>query len=421
MTSRPRASGLLRVIGPGLLFAGAAVGVSHLVQSTRAGAEYGLGLLGLILVACAVKYPAFSFGPRYAAATGRSLLWGYRRRGSWAVGLYGLLTVATMFTIEAAVTLVTAGLAQALIGVRIPVVVLAAAILGGCALLLALGRYAWLDRAIKLMIAVLTVSTLVATVLVLRRLPWATMTGAGLGGFSVADVAFAAALVGWMPSAIDIAVWSSLWTLARARQTGYRPTVREAGLDFDIGYVGTMLLAVCFLLLGAGVMHASGRAFAAGPGAFAAQVVALYAETLGAWSGPLLGLAAFAVMLSTTVTVVDGFPRALSSLRAVLRDERGDEAIEGKAYWISLAVLAAGSLLVIGPFAGRLKALVDLATTLSFLTAPALSALNHLAVTGSEVPEEGRPGPWLRRWSLAGIALQGAFAAGYVWLRFGPS
>ena len=31
-------------LGPGLLFVGAAIGVSHLVQSTRAGAEFGFGL-----------------------------------------------------------------------------------------------------------------------------------------------------------------------------------------------------------------------------------------------------------------------------------------------------------------------------------------------------------------------------------------
>ena len=38
-------------LGPGLLFAGAAIGVSHLVQSTRAGADFGFGLIwALILV-----------------------------------------------------------------------------------------------------------------------------------------------------------------------------------------------------------------------------------------------------------------------------------------------------------------------------------------------------------------------------------
>ena len=38
--------GWIKKLGPGLLFAGAAIGVSHLVQSTRAGADFGWGLLG---------------------------------------------------------------------------------------------------------------------------------------------------------------------------------------------------------------------------------------------------------------------------------------------------------------------------------------------------------------------------------------
>ena len=44
-------------LGPGLLFAGAAIGVSHLVQSTRAGADFGWGLLWALLLANIMKYP----------------------------------------------------------------------------------------------------------------------------------------------------------------------------------------------------------------------------------------------------------------------------------------------------------------------------------------------------------------------------
>ena len=58
--------GILQVIGPGLLFAGAAIGVSHLVQATRAGALYGLGLVGVVLLANISKYPGLSFGSRYS-------------------------------------------------------------------------------------------------------------------------------------------------------------------------------------------------------------------------------------------------------------------------------------------------------------------------------------------------------------------
>mgnify|MGYP004123582543 CR=1 FL=1 len=41
---------LISKLGPGLLFAGAAIGVSHLVQSTRAGADFGWGLIWALLL-----------------------------------------------------------------------------------------------------------------------------------------------------------------------------------------------------------------------------------------------------------------------------------------------------------------------------------------------------------------------------------
>ena len=40
----------IQKLGPGLLFAGAAIGVSHLVQSTRAGADFGWGLLCTLVI-----------------------------------------------------------------------------------------------------------------------------------------------------------------------------------------------------------------------------------------------------------------------------------------------------------------------------------------------------------------------------------
>lgn len=74
----------LKNLGPGLLFAGAAIGVSHLVQSTRAGADFGLGLIWALILVTLFKYPFFQYGPRYAAATGESLLDGYK---NWAKAL----------------------------------------------------------------------------------------------------------------------------------------------------------------------------------------------------------------------------------------------------------------------------------------------------------------------------------------------
>lgn len=424
---------LLEALGPGLLFAGAAVGVSHLVQSTRAGAKFGFGLLLIVILANVFKYPAFAFGPRYAAATGTSLLEGYRRQGKWALVLFSLLTLGTMFTIQAAVTFTTAALAAAALGLprdlqvggaSLPSVAALSVVLTLlCAGLLAVGRYRWLDIIIKVVVAVLTVSTVLATALVLIKTDWAGMPylPSAVVFSDVAELSFVIALVGWMPSAFDVAVWQSLWTLARRQQSEHTTTLRDVMLDFNIGYLATAALALCFITLGAGVMFKSGETFGTSAPAFAAQVIRLYTQSLGAWSTPLIGLSAFTVMFSTTLTVVDGFPRTIACLIARFR---GPEVPNGpvdqdrRTYWGALAVVGVGSTVVIAFMLRSLTSLVDLATSLSFLTAPALAILNHRAIHGTEVAAEHRPGPGLRWLSLGGIAFSGLFALYFLWVRF---
>ncbi|MBW2457362.1 MAG: divalent metal cation transporter, partial [Deltaproteobacteria bacterium] len=344
-----KGQGLFKALGPGLIFAATAVGVSHLVQSTRAGAGYGVALLGFILLANLIKYPAFRFGPQYSAATGYSLLEGYRRQGRWALIVYGVLTVGTMFTVQAAVTVVTAGLVMATTGIKANPIIISGVLIGICGGLLAAGRYQWLDRITKVLVVVLTLSTLVATVMVLPRVNWGGPWWLGTGQLDPKTIFFIAALVGWMPSAFDVAVWQSLWTLAKRDATGHAPTMRQSMADFHVGYLGTAFLAVCFVLLGAGVMHGTGTQFSPSAGKFAGQVIGLYAQTLGQWAKPVIGVAATAVMFSTTLAVVDGFPRALSAL---VERFRGPEQVEKneeqqtrgrRTYWIALGVMFVGS------------------------------------------------------------------------------
>ena len=53
----------------------------------------------------------FQFGPRYAAATGETLLDGYKKLGKGVLLASYIVSFMTMFIIQAAVTIVTAGLA----------------------------------------------------------------------------------------------------------------------------------------------------------------------------------------------------------------------------------------------------------------------------------------------------------------------
>lgn len=407
-----------RSFGPGLLWAGAAVGVSHLVQSTRAGADAGFAMAGVIAAALIFKYPFFEFAPRYAAATGESLVEGYLRIGRWAVWGYFLLTAATAVVIVSAIALFSGFLAGAVLGLPATSAVPAAAVLYvACALLLRGGRFRLLDVSIKAILIALSVTTLIAAVYALPRADFSTAAlWPDIGAGGVTSLGFVLALAGWMPSAIDIAVWSSLWTLAKDHASGTRTRVVTARADFLAGYLGTAVLAFAFLVLGATVMYGSGRAFSAQGAAFAIQLADLYAETLGQWARPFVMIAALTTMLSTLLTVTDGFPRALARSVAVIQRSRGISAVTdtGPVYWWAMGGIGVLALTILTLFGGTLTSLVDFATIVSFLTAPLLGYLNLRVVTMPSMPAAHRPGPAMLALSYTGLALLVGFGAVYL-------
>ncbi len=407
-----------KAFGPGLLWAAAAIGVSHLVQSTRAGATAGFGLVGVVLLANILKYPFFEYGPRYAAATGDSLIEGYRRIGAWALWLYIGITLSTALIIQSAVVLLASFLIRYAFGLEFSMPVMAAIVCIVCGLLLYAGRFRFLDRLIKAILVLLALSTLIAAAVTLPRADLSTLRLLPeIGGESGIQFAFLLALVGWMPSAIDIAVWSSLWTLAKNESTSSRVSVADALLDFRIGYAGTVIMAFAFLTLGATVMHDSGQTFTPQGGGFSAQLVELYTQTLGAWSRPIVITAILTTILSTAVTVIDAFPRAIDRSFRVATEGRfgGDGNVGmGRVYWVALITLAVGTVVVAALFVGTLAAMVDFATIVSFLVAPALAYLNLRAVTSPEVDAADRPGPALIALSYAGLALLSGTAIVYI-------
>lgn len=391
------------------------------MQSTRAGAGWGLGLVVVVLLANLVRYPSFRFGPEYALATGTTLFEGFRRQGRWALALYGALTVATMFTVLAVVAAMTAGLFIALFGLELPVgpVAIGTIALGG--ILVGVGRYKVLDRVSKVIVVLLTVSTVIAAALALPRVDLGTF--AIVPPLDALGIAFVVQLAGWMPAGTDVAAWQSAWTLERAKESGAAPDTRAAMLDFHVGYVGTVVLALLFVVLGAGTMYGTGETFERAPGAFSGQVISLYVRALGAWARPLIGVAALATMVSTTLAVIDGFPRAIASLaRAWTRPESSHESSESDPVWrriylASIALLGLGAVAVLMAQSALLT-LVAIATSASFLTAPVLAWLGHRAMHADEVPSAARPRPWLTYFSLACIAVQAAFALYFLWLTY---
>ena len=150
---------LHRVVGPGLFLAAMAIGVSHVVQSTRAGADFGFQLVGLVIAVNLAKYPFFEYGHRYAAATGESLLHGYRRLGRAAIVAYLILHIFISIVGTAAIVFVTAAFAQNLFGVGPGPTIMSAALIAACIALIIAGKFRGLDLVIKLMVVLLVLTT----------------------------------------------------------------------------------------------------------------------------------------------------------------------------------------------------------------------------------------------------------------------
>jgi Mn2+/Fe2+ NRAMP family transporter len=401
----PAAPGRVRVllgaVGPGLLMAGAAIGVSHLVQSTRAGADFGFQLVLVVLAVNLFKYPFFEYGHRWAVATGTSLLDGYLLLGRGTLWLFFVLNTVTAVISVAGVTFVTAALAENFLHLGASATAWSAALMIGCALLVLIGHYRWLDRSMKLIMALLVVATVTAFVVAVIHGPVAPAGFRGPNAYTAVHLGFLIALMGWMPAPIELSVWQSLWVRAADESRGRRASRREASFDFNFGYGLTLVLALLFLALGALVMHGSGESFSESSVAFSAQLVHLYEHTLGSWSAPIVALAAFTAMLSTTLTVIDAYPRSLAvATRLTLpRVQLADSTLHG--IWIAACCLAA--LLIIHSFLGHFTGLIDLATTIAFLAAPVFAWINFRLLTSRHTPAQMRPGTGLRLLSWAGL------------------
>jgi Mn2+/Fe2+ NRAMP family transporter len=407
-----------KALGPGIIWAGAAVGVSHLVQSTRAGAGYGFDLVLIVILINIVKYPFFEFGPRYAIASGENLIDGYKRLGKWAVWLFMLLTLGTMFTIQATVTSVTVGILSSVFPNVLSFQGWIILVFALCLFIVAIGKYKALDRVVKGIILVLSLSTVIAVI------------AASAGGFNpnpeftvnftwrAADIAFLIALAGWMPSAIDISVWHSVWTIEKVKSTGYTPKLRESLLDFKIGYFGTTILALCFLALGALCMYGTGTTFAVNGTEFSNQLFNLYTLSIGKWAYPLIALAATATMFSTTLTVMDAYPRVMNPVTKIVIPSLNRQHYDKIINYFWLTALIVISFLIMTAFAKEMRVLVDIATTLSFITAPVLGYLNYRAVTGDNIAPENRPGKLLKIMSVSGLIILSLFAIYFLAMYF---
>jgi Mn2+/Fe2+ NRAMP family transporter len=402
--------------GPGLILAAAAVGTSHVIQSTRAGATWGLTLAALIVGICILKYPLFRFAADYAAITGQSLVSGYGRRGRWLVVVMFATSGIEAIAATAGVSLVSASILTWLLGLEINPAVGAVALLIATAGIIGIGRYRLLETLAGSLVVLFSLLTLVVT---LTSLPGLLDEGHRLfRPFPLTrdNWSFAVAVSGWMPIGNTAAIMLAAWILAGMRQ---HPKPLEAvRFDFNLGYLASAVLAVCFLVIGAALMFGEAAAMPTAAAAYVTSFVSLYTQSIGDWARLPVSLAALAVMYSTLLAIVDGFPRLISEFGAELAPARTRPGLAERLYLPSMAliVLAVTGLLYL--FFDAFTTFIDLVTITGFLAAPIVALANQMVMHSAEVPANLRPGSVLVRWNQLAVGLLTLATLGFLYLRF---
>ncbi len=308
--------GILRQLGPGLIISAVIVGSGELIVTPKVGAREGFNLLWFIIFGCCIKvFVQIELG-RFAISKGMTtleamnLMPGPRWRVSWLVWLWALMYVALIFQVAGMV----GGLASvfSLAGIPLRHNVLAIGVGASCAVLLVVGRYKLVEILSTALVAIFTVTTLVAVGAV-QTTPYAISSAQIVEGFKFhlptsTTAAFAAfGIIGVGASEL---IYYPYWCLEKgyAKHIGPQDVsaswlerakgwIRIMKIDAWVSFVLYTTATIAFYLLGASILHA--KALDVTDSEMIPTLSRMYRDSFGEWSYWLFLLGAFAVLYST--------------------------------------------------------------------------------------------------------------------------
>ena len=401
----------LKALGPGILMASAAVGGSHIVSSTQAGAIYGWQLALVILLINIFKYPFFRFGSQYTMENDKSLIEGYAEKGKGWLAIFFVLNIFSAIVNTAGVGILCAAILYNIFpnGFGLSISQLTTIIIVIIWAMLLIGGYKFLDSLAKWVMTALTIATVVAVVIALFKHREYAPDFEAPTPWRMAALPFIVSLMGWMPCPIEISAINSMWSVEKRKQV--KMSEADAIFDFNTGYIGTAILALVFCALGALIQFGSGEEVQSASAAYIAQFVNMYASVLGEWSRFLITLIAFLCIFGTVITVIDGYSRANNEALRLLLDKK--EASQKALYgWVTLTAVI--GLVIVYLFAGNVATMLRFAMIASFITTPFFAYLNYSLVNNKEHQVK----PWLKRLSIIGLVYLFGFALFFIiaWL-----
>jgi len=400
-----------QAFGPGILLASAAIGGSHLISSTQAGALYGWQLAIMIILANFFKYPFFKFGTDYVYETGESLVAGYAKKSRLYLWAFFVLSLAASVISTGAVAL----LAAVILGFMLPESwglsngVLSIIVMGVSWLFLILGHYKMLDKLTKWIMVALTVTTLAAVIIAAGKPTIMAPDFVAASPWNLATLGFIVALMGWMPAPLEFSAINSMWISAKVKSD--HTTHRQGLIDFNVGFIATSLLALVFLALGVFVQYGSGVEIQTQGGAYVGQLISMYTATIGEWSRLLVAFVAFMVMFGTTITCADGYGRINAESLRLIKDD-ANISQQQIVLWTTYCIV--GGYIIITFFTGQLGAMLKFAMITAFVSAPIFGWLNYSLAKDQQNLSAG-----MKLYSIAGLIFLGGIALLFMAQLFG--
>ncbi len=395
----------LKILGPGLLMASAAIGVSHLVSSTQAGAKFGWQLVIIILLANLMKYPFFRFGTDYVYDTGDSLIAGYAKKSKIYLWVYFILSLFSSVVSTGAVCLLAGVILMSMFpALGLNPTTATIIVMGICWSLLMIGRFKLLDSITKVIMFTLTITTIMAVCIAVGKPSVVQPDFTPMSAWQLASLGFIVSLIGWMPAPLEISAINSMWTAEKIKTD--KTNHKQGLLDFNIGYVTTTVLALFFLALGVFVQYGSGTEIASSGGKYVGQLIGMYTQVIGDWSHFFVAFIAFMCMFGTTITVADGYGRANAECLRLIKGENQASKLQVILWTTYVAVVG---LIIVTLFKGQLGLMIKFATTSAFVSAPIFAWLNYTLVRKEERLSKG-----LNFLSIAGLIFLTGFALFYL-------
>ena len=405
-------------LGPGFLWMVSAAGSGELLFTPRIGAQYGYALVWALLLAVALKWVVNREVGRYTVVTGEAFLQGaHRLRGprGWAVWLLALpQVVVAVATIAGLAGVAATALVLALPGdIRIWTIVSIAA----STLLVATGRYGWVERSAIVLALLLGVAATAAAVSVGPDVG-AVAAGARPQLPDDLDLVEVIPWLGFLLSGAAGMMWYSYWLEAKgygASGGGTEPDehdvfrlkgwLAQMTLDNTVAVVGTFAITFAFLVLGTELLRPEGLVPEENE----------IADVLGRLLGDVWGRAGYWFMVAavfvgfwdTVLSDQDGFARMFSETTRLLAPPRLRAVTDARLRrWWVLGPLAAAPIalyLAVGEPVGLLK----LAGLIEAIHLPVVAGVALLL--GRRLPDELRP----RWWTVLATAAAAAFFAGF--------